>query len=332
MKIFQTIKFWLVNARYHSLVQSFWVGLISICIALNSHNFNFKFAILALFGSLLAHLSINLFDDYFDYKSGSVEKRKELNNSIRKGNCNYLENGKTTPKELLFCSCFIGLLALLIGFYLFLIKGFIILILTIIAGLLGLFYSAPPLKLSYRGLGEIIVGFMFGPLLMTGIYYCTTSEFNNQLTIISLAISALVTNILYVHSIMDEKADKEVNKKTLAVILKTKQLKVIGLLFFIIFPYWIITISVLYYNLPKLLLFIFITLPLNIYLLKIMIDFMNGNNKKYEPKFWMGKMDQWEKFKSIGIDWFMIRWFLARNIMTLSSIIICSAYIVKYIN
>ena len=43
-------------------------------------------------------------------------------------------------------------------------------------------------------------------------------------------------------------------------------------------------------------------------------------------------MDQWEKFKSIGIDWFMIRWFLARNIMTLSSIIICSAYIVKSIN
>ena len=332
MNFFETINFWLVNARYHSLIQSFWAGMVSICIALNSPNFNLKFAILALFGALLAHLSINLFDDYFDYKSGSVEKRKELNNSIRKGKCNYLENGKTTPKELLFCSCFIGLLALLIGFYLFLIKGFVVLILTIIAGLLGLFYSAPPLKLSYRGLGEIIVGFMFGPLLMTGIYYCATSEFNNQLIIISFAISALVTNILYVHSIMDEKADKEVNKKTLAVILKTKQLKLIGLLFFIIFPYWLIIENISKYNLPKFLIFIFITIPLNLYLLKLMIEFMNGNNKKYEPKFWMGKMEQWDRIKSIGIDWFMIRWYLARNIMTLSSIIICSAYIVKAIN
>ena len=84
MNFLKTIIFWLNNARYHSLIQSFWAGVVSICIALNNINFNLKFSFLALLGVLLAHLSINLFDDYFDYKLGNVEKRKELNNSIRK--------------------------------------------------------------------------------------------------------------------------------------------------------------------------------------------------------------------------------------------------------
>ncbi len=332
MNFIKTIKFWFINARYHSLIQSFWAGMVSICIALNNTNFNIINAFLALIGVLFAHLSINLLDDYFDYKLGSVEKRKELKGNIRSGKCIYLENGKATTKELFACASCFGLIALLIGFYLFLQTGMPVIFITLIALILGYFYSAPPFKLSYRGMGEIIVGLMFGPLLMNGIYYCATETFDFQLIIISFAIASLVTNILYVHSIMDEKADKAVNKKTLAVILKSKTLKLIALVFFAIYPYWIIMTGIFEYNLPKLLLFSFLTIPLTFVLIKFMVEFMDEKLKNHQPKFWMGKMEQWERIKSIDIDWFMIRWFLARNIMTFFSIIICSAYIVTSIN
>lgn len=332
MNIIKTIIFWINNARYYSLAQSFWACIIAICIAINNSNFNLINAILATIGVLFAHLSVNLLDDYFDYKLGTVEKRKELKGNIRSGKCIYLENGKATTKELFACASCFGLIALLIGFYLFLQTGMPVIFITLIALILGYFYSAPPFKLSYRGMGEIIVGLMFGPLLMNGIYYCSTKTFDFQLIIISFAIASLVTNILYVHSIMDEKADKAVNKKTLAVILKSKTFKLIALVFFAIYPYWIITIGILEYNFDKLLFFTYLTIPLTIILIKFMIEFMNKKIINHQPKFWMGKMEQWDKFKSIGIDWFMIRWFLARNIMTFFSIIICCAYIVKVIN
>lgn len=332
MNFIKTIKFWFINARYHALVQSFWAAMVAICIALNNENFNLINALLALIGILFAHLSINLLDDYFDYKLGSVEKRKELKGNIRSGKCNYLENGKTTTKELFACASCFGLIALLIGFYLFLQTGMPVIFITLIALILGYFYSAPPFKLSYKGFGEIIVGLIFGPLLMNGVYYCATNTFDFQLMLISFAIAPLVINILYVHSIMDEKADKAVNKNTLAVILKNKTLKLIALVFFAIYPYWIIMTGIFEYNLPKLLLFTFLTIPLTFVLIKFMIEFMNEKLKTHQPKFWMGKMEQWERIKSIGIDWFMIRWFLARNIMTFFSIIICSAYIVTALN
>lgn len=329
-KFFGTLKFWFENARYHALGQSFWACLVSIFVAATYRGFNFRYAVIATIGVLLAHLSINLLDDYFDFKSGSVEKRNNLEDVVRTGKCTYLLTQKTNTKSLFLAAFVFALLAALLGFYLYLQRGIYIIVFAAIAAVLGFFYSAPPLKLSYHGLGEVVVGIMFGPLLMNGVFYCATGTISLQLLVLSFAIGSLVTNILYVHSIMDVKADSAVKKHTLAVLLKTKFLQTTALLFFAIYPYWLMIVGVWRYGMPKLSLLTLITLPLTVVLIKFMVEYLNGSTKKHEPRLWMGQMECWERISALGIDWFMIRWFLARNIMIYFSAFICIAYLLKF--
>lgn len=331
MRLLKKIKFWLENARYHALGQSLWAGLVAIVMGIGYPQFNLKYAIVALVGVLMAHLSVNLLDDYFDFKSGSVEKRNQANEGIRSGKCQYIIEGKSTLKQLFAVAVIFGLLACLLGFYLFYYRGEGILIFAILGAILGFFYSAPPINLSYKGFGELVVGAMFGPLLMNGVFYCATGTLSLQLLLLSLAIGSLVTNILYVHSLLDMKADIASNKKTLAILLPNNVLRLIALVFFAFYPYWIISVGVIRYKMPVFLFLTFITIPLSVFLIKLMIEYLKGEKKNYQPKLWMGKMEHWERIKSIGIDWFMIRWFLSRNIMIYFSIAVCVSYFLKTI-
>lgn len=328
-KIINFVKCWLQNARYHALVQSFLPAVAAVCIAATYNNFNIKYALIAVIGVLTAHLSVNLLDDYFDFKLGCVEKRNQQEGAVRFGKCKPIVDGMTTVSEYFTAASVFGLIAVVAGAYLFVHRGLPVLILAIIAGVLGFFYSAPPFKLSYKGLGELVVGLMFGPLLMNGVFYCATGTVSVQLLLISLAIGALVINILYVHSIMDMSADNACDKKTLATILPNNFLRLTALVFFAIYPYWIVAIGVLRYGMPKLLPAVILTLPHTIVLIKFMVEYLNNSPKKHEPRFWMGKMECWDKMKELGIDWFMIRWLLARNITGFFCFIICVSYLVR---
>ena len=97
------IGFWINNARTIALPQSVLPALCAISLGAMHEGFCWWMAIVALLGIICAHLGFNLADDYFDYKQGSVEKRKELKENIRKGKCSYIESGKTTLKQLFIC-------------------------------------------------------------------------------------------------------------------------------------------------------------------------------------------------------------------------------------
>ena len=72
-----------------------------------------------------------------------------------------------------------------------------------LAGFLGIFYSAPPFKFGYRGLGEPVIGIIFGPLLMTGCFYAAAGCVSSEVLWLSAAVGLLVMNILYTHSFID---------------------------------------------------------------------------------------------------------------------------------
>ena len=331
MKLREKIKFRLENARYYALGQSLWAGFVATIMGIGYPQFSFKYAIIAIFGVLMAHLSVNLLDDYFDFKSGSVEKRNQTGEGVRSGKCQYIIEGKATLRQLFVVAIIFGVLACLSGGYLFYYRGAGVLICAALGAILGFFYSAPPLNLSYKGFGELVVGIMFGPLLMNGVFYCATGTLSLQLLLLSFAIGSLVTNILYVHSLMDMKTDTASNKKTLAILLPNNVLRLIALVFFAFYPYWIIFIGIIRYKMPEFLFLTFVTIPLSVFLIKLMIEYLHEEKKNYQPKFWMGKMEHWEKIKAIGIDWFMIRWFLSRNIMIHFSALVCVGYILKVV-
>lgn len=312
------IGFWIDNARYIALPQSILPTLVAIFYASTQTNFQLLFALCALFGIIFAHLAFNLLDDYFDYKKGSPYIRKELDANgfrARMGKCSYITSGATTLKQLFSVAISLLMVASLFGIIIFLKQGISILYITIIGGILGFFYSAPPFRLSYRGLGLFVIIILFGPLLMSGTMYASCGMLDQTLLFLSIPIGILVANIGYVHDVMDVEPDKKAGKKTWAVLLNNYTAIYIFAALFNFSPWLIITTGIILKILPICYLILLILLPHSIYLFILLIRFRKNPNEKIKPKWWMQPMERWKELQKAGVDWFLIRWYLARNIL-----------------
>jgi 1,4-dihydroxy-2-naphthoate octaprenyltransferase len=326
------IHFWLENARYVSLPQSLLPAITAIFIASSQTTFSIGYALLAVVGVAFTHLSFNLFDDYFDFKKNDVTIRNQLsNNGIRSriGKCNYLTSGEATTKQLFWAAFTFGMIGLAFGIFFFIVWGFPILVFILVLAFLGIFYSAPPLRISYHGLGELLIGFVFGPLLMAGVCFSSSGVIPTALWFLSFPIGILVSNILFTHDIMDFEADKIGGKKTLAVVVNNQKINLIISLCFIYIPYLIMLSGVIFGFLSPWFCCILLSLPQAIKLHDLLRQFLAYPEKQFYPKWWMQPMEKWEGITKAGIDWFMIRWYLSRNLLMLFcfSIILINIFI-----
>ncbi|KAA6350950.1 1 4-dihydroxy-2-naphthoate octaprenyltransferase [termite gut metagenome] len=321
----QTIRFWLNNARKTSLPQSILPAVLAVSMAYKQSDFSWLYALLGVAGVIIGHLGVNLFDDYFDYRKKETGYRQQMAREgmrARIAKCEYLTSGKATLNQLLAACIVFCAVALAIGLIIFLGRGNVILYFMLITAGLGFFYSGPPLRLSYRGLGELQTGLMFGPLLMGGVYYAACGKLDVSLYFISIPIGLLVANILYTHSIMDYEPDRKVGKMTLAVLLKSKKAMLFVLALFLFASYFLVFYGVFARFLSPYYLLTALTLPMAVSLIYLMIQFVKNPYKKFSPRFWMGPMSNWERVEKNGISWFMLRWYLARNLLSFLCLII----------
>lgn len=87
-----------------------------------------------------------------------------------------------------------------------------------LAGLgLAFFYHAPPLRLAYRGLGEIAVGLAYGPLLATGTYLVQRGEAPRSVVLLGLPLGLAIAAFLWINEMPDRRADASSGKRTLVV-------------------------------------------------------------------------------------------------------------------
>ena len=59
-----------------------------------------------------------------------------------------------------------------------------------------------------------------------------------------------------------------------------------------------------------------LTLPMSVYLIYSTHRFVHNLPRRDQPQWWMGPMGNWQAYVEAGIDWFLFRWILARNICT----------------
>ena len=319
------IRFWLTNARYVALPQSVMPAILAVCMALNAPHFSVLPAIAAIVGVVFGHLGINLLDDYFDYKVKDTSFRAYLTHQgirARIAKCNYLTSGATTVRHLIIASIVFCSISLICGFLIFLQRGMVIFYFALATGIAGISYSGGPLKFSYRGLGELQIGVMFGPLLMTGVYCAACGAFNWPVLIVSIPVGLLVANIVYTHAIMDYEPDKQVGKMTFAVLLGKKKYMLYTTFFILFLSFGSIVAGVLSNCLQVHYLLVFFTLPMAVSLFYLVKEFIRDPQRSFSPRFWMGPMFNWDKYKTAGIEWFMIRWLLAQNLLSFFCLII----------
>lgn len=79
------------------------------------------------------------------------------------------------------------------------------------------FYHAPPLALSYRGLGEAVVGLCYGPLIASGAYLVQRGAVTGMVVLAALPLGILVAAFLWINEFPDYRADREAGKRNLVV-------------------------------------------------------------------------------------------------------------------
>ena len=243
----------------------------------------------------------------------------------------YLTSGEATPKQLLGAvACFLAAAAVM-GAVVIAIRGWMILGWVAAALVIGVSYSGGPLKLGFRGLGELVIFLMFGPLMMTGVYYAITGTLDWKITWLSIAVGLLVTNIVYSHSVLDSIPDAKMGKKTMAHLMGSTKGQIVLSSMINIIPYVMVVAGVVLWfvnrneavtHLHPAYLAVLVVLPLSVWLIRSLNDFVNNVEVKIEAKPWMGPMGDFEAYRKAGVDWFLLRWLVARNIVQFFCLII----------
>ncbi len=312
------LSFWLQNARPISLPQSLLPALTAVALSYGASQFSWIAALASIVGVVFLHFALNLLDDWFDYKVGSAEARAKVADEGFRGRMikyPYLTSGQATHKELL--KAIIGFLfvAAAMGGVAIAVRGWDILWWMVLGLAIGVSYSGGPLKLGFRGLGELDIFLMFGPLLMTGVYFAITGCLDWKIISISVAVGLLVTNIVYSHSVLDAVPDQKMGKKTMAHLMGSANGQIAFSAFLNIAPYLIVVVAVILGKMHPAYLAVLLVLPVSLWLVKSLNDFVHHREVAIEPKMWMGPMGDFDKYRKAGIDWFLLRWLTARNIV-----------------
>ena len=188
--------------------------LLGIAVAANEGFFTWWTALLALIGGSLAHLAINVTNDIFDTLSGADDAN--MTPTKFSGGSRVALYDLVTIRGLVVLSLALFAGAAAIGLVLVAVTGSLTLLWIGVAGIaVGVAYTAPPLKLVYRGLGEFAVALGFGPIMLLGAYVVQTGRITLAPVVLSLVPGILIALILFVNEIPDRRSDAVAGKRTL---------------------------------------------------------------------------------------------------------------------
>jgi 1,4-dihydroxy-2-naphthoate octaprenyltransferase len=210
--------FWLVlrTTRLPFLSATAVPVLLGVAIAASDGFFNPWLAVVTLIGASFAHLGSNVANDVFDTLSGADDAN--VNPTQFSGGSRVIIYDLLTMRQLVAVAAGLLGVAAAIGLVLVWLTGSLTLLWIGIAGIaVGVAYTAPPLKLVYRGLGEVAIVCGFGPIMVLGAYVVQTGRISLEAVLASVPVGILIALILYVNEIPDRSGDAAVGKRTLPV-------------------------------------------------------------------------------------------------------------------
>jgi len=179
-----------------------------------------------LAGSLL-HIGTNTSNDYFDHQSGTDELNYNYSNQGLNGGSRSIQMGLITPKGMANVAVATFALSAIVGVPLIIKSGMSILWLGLAGFLSGLFYTAPPFKFSSRkGMGELLIGLNFGPLMVAGSALVQTGQLLPEAFLAGIPIGLLIAAVVYMNEFPDHDSDKLTGKNTLIVVFGPEKARI----------------------------------------------------------------------------------------------------------
>ncbi len=170
---------------------------------------------LALVGASCIHLGLNVLNDIFDVSSGA--DAANVTPTPFSGGSRVLLYGLVGRRSMWTLALVGFAVGCAIGGYLAFTRATLILWLGVAGVALAIFYTTPPIKLVYRGLGDIAVAAGFGPIMTLGSYAVVARTGSSEALYASVPVALLVMLILYVNQVPDRLGDERAGKRTVAV-------------------------------------------------------------------------------------------------------------------
>ena len=207
------LKVWLRAVRIRFLLAS----IISVCLglAINSwqnKTFDIGFAALTFVGVAALHASVDLLNDYWDYKRQIDTDTQRTKFS---GGTGVLPEGLLKPQQVYRAGMLMLIIGSTVGAFFIFERG------ITIAAILGFaivsiyFYST---RIVDSGLGEVFVAIK-GAMIVLGTYFVQSSHITSEPIIAGIVSGILSSTVLFVNSFPDYDADKKHGRKTLVIVL-----------------------------------------------------------------------------------------------------------------
>lgn len=262
-KKLQSLKIWIAELRAPFFTASVVPVILGGVLAWHeTHAIHLFYWFLTLTGVLALHAGTNTLNDYFDYRSGNDLINQEANRPFD-GGTPFLVNGMLRPEAVYRFGVGALMLGSAIGFYLAFTRGWPIVPMGLIGLGVSYFYVEPRVKLAARGVGEVLTGLCFGPLVVVGTYYVQTETISSGAVMAGIPIGLLIANVLFINQFPDREADRAVGKNHWVVRLgKQKAAKIFALLVSAV--YITVVVGIVAGILPKASLITFLTIPISV--------------------------------------------------------------------
>ena len=204
---------WLRVIRVRFLLAS--VIAVSVGLAINwrqNSTIDPLDAVLTFAGVMALHASVDLLNDYWDYKRGidTVTKRTKMS-----GGTGVLPEGLLKPSSVYRAGIGFLILGSIIGFYFVFNDGIIVAAILGFAILSIYFYST---KIVDSGLAEFFVA-VKGTMIVLGTYFIQSNQITVEPILGGIVVGVLSSLVLFIASFPDYDADKSKGRKNLVIVV-----------------------------------------------------------------------------------------------------------------
>jgi len=232
------LKVWFMETRPQFLLLSVVLAFLGTSIAWYDGYFHLGYALLAFFGLLLCHISTNVLNDYFDYKSGlDLEVRR----TPFSGGSGVLPAALLKPKQVFWLGLVSFLLAVPIGVYFVIDRGLLLLPLLLVGTVCAFLYTPFFTKLGWP---ELATGVGLGALPVLGTYFVQTTAYTLPAVIACIPSGILVHNLLLLNEFPDVDADGKAGRKTLPIVMGKAKAGIVYSALTVLVYLWIIGMAI----------------------------------------------------------------------------------------
>jgi len=208
---------WFKQVRGPFLILSVVLVLIGVSFAYREGYSNLLHTVFLMAGVISAHISVNLFNEYSDFKTGIDSHTTPTPFS---GGSGMLQKSTTTPEQVKTVAYVTLIISGVTGLYFTLISGWLIILFMLSGALAIRFYTS---HLSHFLLGELSAGLTLGTFVVLGSFYALSGYVNAVVIWISIPAGILTFLLLFLNEFPDKEADRLGGRHHLVIRFGTKK-------------------------------------------------------------------------------------------------------------